>query len=115
MKHSIIDWESPAPRIPHAHVESIEHFSARGMQWVYGRGCTFGRMANFNLDAWRNRSGDIFVRFWSRNEEVDDLAFCVSGVPPSFFENQERGKSVSDAWLPQRLRDEYEEWIDAGL
>ena len=72
-------------------------------------------MANFNLDAWRNRSGDIFVRFWSRNEEVDDLAFCVSGVPPSFFENQERGKSVSDAWLPQRLRDEYEEWIDAGL
>jgi len=72
-------------------------------------------MANFNLDAWQNRSGDIFVRFWSRNEEVDDFAFFVRGVPSSFFDNQERGKSVSDAWLPKRLRDEYEEWIDVGL
>ena len=72
MKHSIIDWESPAPRMPHAQVESIEHFSARGMHWVYGRGCTFGRMANFNLDAWQDRSGDIFVRFWSRNVDVDE-------------------------------------------
>ena len=49
-------WETSAAPDSRVRLESIEHFNARGMHMVYGRGDHFGqRQPVFHMDIWQTR------------------------------------------------------------
>jgi len=107
-------WETiSGGRDPGIEVKSIDHFNAHGMRRVYGRRDTFpiaGKRAyNRNLDIWLTRESRILARFWAEGTEVDEESFEIVGIAdPSLREKQ---SGVSEGWVPQRLRDEYDDWI----
>jgi len=51
MEDDLTYWDSKPPETD-ATVEEIDHFDARGMRRVYGRGDHFGRHRSFNMDIW---------------------------------------------------------------
>jgi hypothetical protein len=88
----------------------IDHFDARGMRRVYGRCDHCGRGPAFYMDVWLTRSGRVLARFWSRSSEVDGVSFEIVGVsrtPPASGKKYE----LDELWVPQCLRDEYDNWI----
>ena len=108
------DWKTiSGSRDPEIRVKSIDHFNARGMRRVYGRGDTFqiaGRRAyKRNLDIWLTREGRLLARFWARATEVDDQSFEIVGIPDPDLKEKQSG--LSEGWVPQRLRDEYDDWL----
>ncbi len=107
----VVYWDTPPPRKSRGKIEYVAPFSARGMKRAYGRGDRFSGRAALNMDIWQNRAGQLFVRFWSRNEEVDEYSLTISGVDPVFEPDTVREHGFSDAWIPQALRDEYESWV----
>ncbi len=76
----MVGWESAAPRGSRIRIESVPAFDARGMKHLYGRSDKFGRIAAFNMDIWRDRDGNLFARFWSRNWDVDGLSIAIHGI-----------------------------------
>ena len=106
-------WVFDAPPMSRIRIENVEVFDARGMRRVYGRGDILGRKAAFNMDIWRDRSGNLFARFWSRNSEVDDLSFAIYGINADSIPERAKESAFSDAWIPKALRAEYENWVCA--
>ena len=79
MEGNLTYWESDAPDTD-AVVSEIEHFDARGMRRVYGRGDHFGRNWSFNMDIWKTRDERLLMRCWSRCEDIDWRSFEIKGV-----------------------------------
>ena len=103
-------WERDGRRGREIKLTCVDHFDARGMRRVYGRGDHLGRGRTFNMDIWLTRSDRVFARFWSRSSEVDAESFEVIGVsvtPPPSGQKYE----LDELWAPQCLRDEYDNWI----
>ena len=112
MKNGRSVWGKALPRGRGISVIYIDHFNARGMRRVYGRGDLFGRGLTFNMDVWLMRSGRLLARFWSHGNEIDWQSMVVIGfshAPPS--KNTKR--EMNEDWVPQCLRDEYDKWIIA--
>lgn len=107
----VVYWESKPPRNQRVRIEGIKWFSARGMKRVYGRGDHFPGRAGFHMDIWRNRHGQLFVRFWSRGEEVDDCSLTILGIRPDSIPDGPGTEGFTDHWLPKALRTEYETWV----
>jgi hypothetical protein len=107
----MVDWQSDvAPSTP-IRIESVDWFSARGMRRVYGRGDIFPSKCSFNMEIWRDRTGRLLARFWSRSREVDDRSLEVIGIPPDAIPDRKPDEVFQDSWIPQGLRTEYEDWI----
>ena len=108
----IVSWESEPPETT-AIVEESDHFVARGMRRVYGRGDHYGRCRGhtFNMDIWRNRRGRLFMRCWSRLSEVDWRSFEIKGIAIDRIPELDMKRGFEDRWLPKTVRDAYEEWI----
>ena len=104
-QQKVCHWESEPPTGSSSRVEEIDHFDARGMRRVYGRGDHFVRLV-FNLDVWRSRNGRLFVRFWSRSKGISWCSFELLGtkVPDVTFPS-------SDHWIPECLREQYDDWV----
>lgn len=107
-------WEAiSGRRDPGIEVKSIDHFNARGMRRVYGRGDTFSlggkRIYKRNMDIWLTREGRLLARFWARDNEVDDESFEIIGLshPPLLEQNS----GLSEEWVAQGLRKEYDDWL----
>jgi hypothetical protein len=79
MEDALTHWDSEAPTMD-AQVEEIEHFDARGMCCVYGRGDHFGRHRSFNMDIWKTRDERLMMRCWSRCEDIDWRSFEIKGI-----------------------------------
>ena len=107
----MLHWETDVPVDTPIEIEQIDRFDARGMRPVYGRGDHIGRRAAFNMDIWSNRNGDLFARFWSRHSEVDSLSLAIRGIPRDAIPQREPKTGFSDGWIPQVLRQRYEDWI----
>ena len=107
----MISWDTDPPPKSRIRIEYIRSFNARGMRRVFGRGDRFGRRAAFNMDVWRDRKGNLFARFWSRDAEVDDLSLAIHGIHTDSIPKPSDGPVFSDAWLPQAFRNRYEQWI----
>ena len=107
----MVDWESESPPKCRVRIEYIDAFDARGMRRVYGRSDHFGHKAAFNMDIWRDRSGKLFARFWSRNAEVDDVSISIQGIAAQSIPKRAKESAFSDAWIPEAVRAEYEDWI----
>lgn len=94
-----------------AKVEQIEHFSARGMRRVYGRGDHFERRA-FHLDIWRDRNNRLMVRFWSYCNVVVGESWEIIGVPGAQLLT---GPPFDETWVPDCLRKQYDQWVLANF
>lgn len=108
--HGSMYWETDAPDYPVTLVET-EHFDARGMKRVYGRGDYFQRYRTFNMDIWKDRSGRLFMRFWSRSGDVDWRSYELKGMDGSTIPVDIHHSDCIDYWVPIRVRDAYEQWI----
>lgn len=105
-------WDSRGARGKSIGLQEIRSFNARGMRPVYGRADQFGRLCLY-MDMWINSKGRVFVRFWSRNEEVDLYSYEVTGLKTpidlSMFKND------NEFLVPECLRNEYDNWIVSEL
>ena len=108
-------WETHSPRKSQARIEYIDAFDARGMRRVYGRGDHFGRKAALKMDIWRDKRGQLFARFWSRNSEVDELSIAIHGIRTDSIPKPHKGAAFSDVWIPKVVRDEYTDWMTSEL
>lgn len=107
----MVEWESDPPPKSRIRIEYTGSFNAHGMRRVYGRGDHFGHKAAFNMDIWRDRNGNLFARFWSRNADADDLSLAIHGIAADSIPERAKAAAFSDAWIPQAFRDEYDEWV----
>ncbi len=117
MDDDLILWRSDAPQ-SEATVEWIEHFDARGMRRVYGRGDWFGRHHSFNMEIWLAHDGHLLMRCWSRCGEIDGRSFCITGIDLSktakrrmHDPHQDGWAGFDDAWVPAAVRHAYEQWV----
>ena len=112
MPNSIVFWEHQYRGDSNATttVEAIEHFDARGMRFVYGRGDQFERRA-FHLDIWRNSSNRLFARFWSQCNDVDRESHELFGVADT---QKLAGPPFDVTWIPNCLRKHYDTWVLAN-
>jgi hypothetical protein len=96
------------------------------MRRVYGRGDHFGNVRGntFNMDVWLSRSGRLLARFWARSEEVDWLSFEITGYTQAdkargwdAAAKRDVGKchELDEDWVPECLRDEYDDWVISEL
>ncbi len=107
----MIPWDSEiAPTTP-IRIDHIAWFSARGMRRVYGRGDIFLGKCSFNMDIWLDRTGRLLARFWSRSNDVDGRSLEIFGLSSAAIPDRKRDEAFKDSWIPQGLRDEYEDWI----
>jgi hypothetical protein len=107
----MVAWDSePSPDIS-IRIEYIDYFNARGMRRVYGRGDVFPTKCIFNMDVWLDRRGRLLARFWSRSNDVDGRSLEIRGISVDAIPKREPSTALSDAWIPQTLREEYEDWI----
>jgi len=84
------------------------------MRRIYGRGDHYGGGPTFNMGVWLTRSGRVLARFWSRSSDVDGESFEVFGVsltPPV----RNKKCELNEMWVPQCLRDEYDNWIASEI
>ena len=108
-KNSVAAWNEDLDPDHAITLESIDHFKARGMQNVYGRGDHFGgNLPVFHLDLWKTTNGRLLARFWSRRNDVGNESHEVVGYGNADFPSQD------ERWVPEVLRREYDEWITAN-
>ena len=107
----MVVWDSEVPTATAISIQHVAWFDARGMRRVYGRGDHFANKLKFNMDIWRDRGGRLLGRFWSRNTDVDGRSIEVIGIPPNAIPNRSPETAFSDTWIPEALRQEYEDWI----
>jgi len=110
----LIPWNSEESTA-NAAVEEIDHFVARGMRRVFGRGDHFGRYRTFNMDIWRDRGGRLLMRCWPQSNEVDWQSFEIKGIELSKIPDLDPNRGYQDAWIPKTVRDTYEEWIQGNF
>lgn len=103
-------WGTTPPCID-AELEEIDDFSARGMWCVYGRGDHYGRHHTFHMDIWKTREGRVLMRFWSRCSEIDWRSYEIKGLDPARIPDKETGPAFSESWVPEAVRQAYDDWI----
>jgi hypothetical protein len=65
------------------------------------------------MDIWIDRGGRLLARFWSRSSDIDGRSLEIVGIPPTAIPDRRRDDAFLDSWIPQGLRQEYEDWISA--
>lgn len=107
----MIAWDTEiAPTTP-IRIEHTAWFNACGMRRVYGRGDNFGGKCSFNMDIWLDRAGRLLARFWSRSNVVDGRSLEIVGLASAEIPDRKHDEAFEDSWIPQGLREEYEDWI----
>jgi hypothetical protein len=107
----LIYWESDPPDTD-AEVEWIDHFDARGMRNVYGRGDHFDRRLTFHMDIWMTRNRRLLMRCWSRCGDTDWRSFEIKGVDTSRIPKPHKKEGLQGSWVPEAARKAYSEWIE---
>ena len=110
MEDALTYWNSEAPALD-ARVDEIEHFDARGMCRVYGRGDHFGRYRSFNMDIWKTRDGRLLMRCWSRCEDINWRSFEIKGVDSVEIPEGDKKTGFRESWVPKTARKAYNQWV----
>lgn len=95
---------------PGAKFEYIDHFDARGMRGVYGRGDHWPGKRAMHIDVWLTNNERLVARFWSRSSEVDGMSLEVFGFSADLLQPGKL-KCLDERWVPQCVRDEYDGWV----
>ena len=85
-------------------------FSAKGMRQVYGRGDHFGGGRTFQLYIWKNKHGQLFMRCWSHYSDYLPRSFPITGVNPQVNPKVDGKPDLREEWVPQVVRDAYDDW-----
>lgn len=108
----------------------IPSFSARGMRLIYGREDHFPipnreewvRLFGWSeirfqlkccMDIWLRKDGYMFVRFHASRKCLETFSFELTG--PAVPTELKHGVLLDESWVPQVLRDRYDEWIEDCL
>ncbi|MCX6996917.1 MAG: hypothetical protein NTV49_07490 [Kiritimatiellaeota bacterium] len=110
MKYALICWGSKSPAAV-ARTEEIEHFDARGMRRVYGRGDHFGHRCTFNMEIWKTHDGRLLMRCWSWREDYDWRSFEIKGLDTTVIPEKNKKTGFQESWVPKSTRNAYEQWI----
>lgn len=113
-KQRVAYWDSEGPIGSSIRIEGIDHFDARGKRRMYGRGDQFGRLV-LNMDVWLSRDGRLFVRFWSRNEDVDWYSYEIVGLVDIESHYDTSPPEFGEHWIPECLREEYDNWVASEI
>ena len=105
----IAHWDTDGPRGKNLKVEMANHFDARGMRRLYGRGDWFTRRS-FHMDMWSGKDGRILARFWAHSTDVDSESYEVFGLKPVPPDPMAANR-FSELNVPEALRREYDNWI----
>lgn len=120
---NVVLWDSEGPTDSAISLEFIEHFDARGMRRVYGRGDFPPGRAKLEMDIWVDKQKRLYVRFSSRGQEVDWVSLEILGLnrgdfpdhtPMSNF-NGIRYIDFDETWVPHCLKEEYNNWVLSEL
>ena len=109
-EEAVTDWDSQPPAIK-AQVEELDHFDARGMCRVYGRGDHFGRHRYFHMDIWETRDGRLLMRCWSGCQDIDWRSFEIKGVALAKIPEGNKRTGFGESWVPKAVRNAYDQWI----
>jgi len=81
------------------------------MLLVFGRGDIFKHHLKFNLDIWKTKNNQYFMRCWSRCEDIDWASYEIKGIDPNTILKKDGKVIFHDIWIPEDVRNAYEEWI----
>lgn len=104
-----VHWDTELGRADSVQIALIDHFSARGLRHVYGRGDHFPGKPVFHMDIWRRRDGVLMARFWSRGNDVDWDSWAVFGFETAVH------ATGDESWAPEDLRVQYSNWVLANF
>ena len=78
----MFEWFMEPPEIKPEIVDvfEIDLFNAKVMTQVYGRGNYFGGRRTFQLDIWKNKNDQLFMRCWSHYSDYLPGSFSITGV-----------------------------------
>ena len=107
-------WGSDPPTVD-VDMLAIDHFDARGMRRVYGRGDQLGDLGSFNMDIWKTHDRRLLMRCWSRCEDIDWRSFEIKGVDVVDIPRGDRMTGFQDSWVPVAARMAYDQWIQEEL
>jgi hypothetical protein len=126
-RNDVVAWaQKGPPRTKSIYLLNIPHFSARGMQPIYGRGDHYpirnnpelrkmfrwaenARTLICKMDMWQHKEGRILVRFHTRRRRLDRWSFELRGLKLPI--TRKRGGLLDEDCVPETLRDRYEEWV----
>jgi len=64
---------------------------------------------NCNLDMWQSKDGRIFIRFHANRRRLESPCFELLGHPAP--PDPKNCMGVDEDWIPEVVRDAYDEWI----
>lgn len=111
MNKPLTNWDSNPPGND-AELQAIDHFDARGMRIVYGRGDHFGPNHKFHMAIWMTRSKRLMMRFWSYCQDIDGRSFEIKGLNTSDVAESGKKAGFQDSWVPHVVRNAYDQWIE---
>jgi len=77
------------------------------MRFVYGHGDFFHRLS-CGLEIYLRKDGRVFFHFYSPGKRVTYRSYELLGLKPPALPKP--GEVVADDFVPEHLRDLYEEW-----
>lgn len=89
----------------------IDDFDARGLHRLYKRTDVFPKAPFLNMVIWTDQKKRLFARFLSRSRYIDRESFEILGIKPELISRLSAKYPDSDEWIPECLRDAYDEWV----
>ena len=80
------------------------------MRQGYSRGNYFGGGRTFQLDIWKNKNDQLFMRCWSHYSDYLPRSFLITGVNPQVNPKVDGKPDLCKEWVPQIVRDAYDYW-----
>ena len=112
IRKPMFEWFTEPPEIEPGIVDvfEIDPFSAKGMRRVYVRGDHFGGGRTFQLYIWKNKHDQLFMRCWSHHSDYLPRSFSITGVNPQVKPKVDGKPDLREEWVPQMVRDAYDDW-----
>ncbi len=106
-----MSWDTEGLKGRGISINMIDDFDARGLRRLYVRTDVFPKAPLLNMAIWTDRKERLFARFWSRSEYVEWESYEIIGIKPEQISRIFTKNPDSDEWIPECLRDAYDDWI----
>jgi len=107
----LIAWDSKGPTSKGIHINMIDDFDAGGLHRLYERTDVFPKIHSFNMTIWKDREDRLLARFWSRGIYSERESYEIIGIKAELISRCQEKDRYSDKWVPECLRDAYDEWV----
>jgi hypothetical protein len=107
----LIAWDSKGPTGKAIRINMIDDFDARGLHRLYARTDTFPKMHSFNMTIWKDRKDRLLARFWSHGIYSEWESYEIIGIKTELILRYQEKDRYTDKWVPECLRDAYDDWV----